>query len=153
MKSNYLGRRFQNAARSISSFSREMAEVRTAFDGKAARIHRKIQRWLSQSPYHKSRQHQSRWSSRFWEKLLSPALWYHMLCTFSGDNHVLVIHYTAPALGTSRALRSISFKDFGIKAEVKETMFSFEELLKQQVCSKKTTLMQKSLPPTLLLGS
>ena len=75
---------------------------------------------------------------------------HHMLCTFSGDNHVLVIHYTAPALGASRALRSFSFKDFGIKAEVKETMFSFEELLEQQVCIKETTLMQKSLPPTML---
>ena len=62
---------------------------------------------------------------------------HHMLCTFSGDNHVLVIHYTAPALGASRALRSCSFKDVGIKAEVKETMFSFEELLKQQVRIKK----------------
>ena len=75
---------------------------------------------------------------------------HHMLCTFSGDNHVLVIHYTAPALGASRALRSFSFKDFGIKAEVKETMFSFEELLEQQVCIKETTLMQKSLPSTML---
>ena len=65
---------------------------------------------------------------------------HHMLCTFSGDNHVLVIHYTAPASGASRALRSFSFKDFGIKAEVKETMFSFEELLEQQVCIKETTI-------------
>ena len=77
---------------------------------------------------------------------------HHMLCTFSGDNHVLVIHYTAPSLGASRGLRSISFKDVGIKVEVKETMFSFEELLKQQVCIKETTLMQKSLPPTMLLA-
>ena len=73
---------------------------------------------------------------------------HHMLCTFSGDNHVLVIHYTAPSLGASRGLRSISFKDIGIKAEVKETIFSFEELLKQQVCIKETTLIQKSLPAT-----
>ena len=79
---------------------------------------------------------------------LLPDYEHHMLCTFSGDNHVLVIHYTAPALGTSRALRSISFKDVGIKAEVKETMFSFEELLEQQVRIKETTLIQKSLPPT-----
>ena len=65
---------------------------------------------------------------------------HHMLCTFSGDNHVIVIHYSGPALGISRALRSISFKDVGIKAEVEEKMFSFEELVKQQVRLKSKTV-------------
>ena len=65
---------------------------------------------------------------------------HHMLCTFSGDNHVIVIHYSGPALGISRALRSISFKDVGIKAEVEEKMFSFEELVKQQVRLKSKTI-------------
>lgn len=65
---------------------------------------------------------------------------HHMLCTFSGDNHVIVIHYSGPALGLSRALTSISFKDVGIKVEIEEKMFSFEELVKQQVRLKRKTV-------------
>ena len=43
---------------------------------------------------------------------------HHMLCTsVSRDNQVVVIHYSGPALGISRAVRSISFKDVGVKAE------------------------------------
>ena len=66
---------------------------------------------------------------------------HHMLCTsVSGDNKVVVIHYSGPALGISRALRSISFKDVGVKGEVEEKMFSFDELVKQQVRIKSKTV-------------
>ena len=52
---------------------------------------------------------------------------HHMLCTsVRGDNKVVVIHYSGPALGISRALRSISF--------------SFEELVKQQARIKSKTV-------------
>ena len=66
---------------------------------------------------------------------------HHMLCTsVRGDNKVVVIHYSGPALGISRALRSISFKDVGVKAGVEEKTFSFEELVKQQVRIKSKTV-------------
>ena len=66
---------------------------------------------------------------------------HHMLCTsVSGDNQVVVIHYSGPALGISRAVRSISFKDVGVKAEVEAKTFSFEELVKQQVSIKSKTV-------------
>ena len=58
---------------------------------------------------------------------------HHMLCTFSGDNHVIVIHYSGPAWGISRASRCTSFKDVGVKGEIEEKMFSSEELVEQQV--------------------
>ncbi|CAH3022845.1 unnamed protein product [Porites evermanni] len=58
---------------------------------------------------------------------------HHMLCTFSGDNHVIVIHYSGPAWGISRASRCTSFKDVGVKGEIEEKMFSFEKLVEQQV--------------------
>ena len=66
---------------------------------------------------------------------------HHMLCTsVRGDNQVVVIHYSGPALGISRALTSISFKDVGVKVEVEEETFSFEELVKQQVRIKSKTV-------------
>ena len=66
---------------------------------------------------------------------------HHMLCTsVRGDNKVVVIHYSGPALGISRALRSISFKDVGVKGEVEEKMFSFDELVRQQVRIKSKTV-------------
>ena len=66
---------------------------------------------------------------------------HHMLCTsVRGDNKVVVIHYSGPALGISRALRSISFKDVGVKGEVEEKMFSFDELVRQQVRIKNKTV-------------
>ena len=58
---------------------------------------------------------------------------HHMLCTFSGDNHVIVIHYSGPAWGISKASRCTSFKDVGVKGEIEEKMFSSEELVEQQV--------------------
>ena len=49
---------------------------------------------------------------------------HHTLCTSArGDNKVVVIHHGGPALGSSRALRSISFKDAGVKAELEEKTF------------------------------
>ena len=49
---------------------------------------------------------------------------HHTLCTSArGDNKVVVIHHGGPALGRSRAVRSISFKDAGVKAEVEEKTF------------------------------
>ena len=66
---------------------------------------------------------------------------HHMLCTsVSRDNQVVVIHYSGPALGISRAVRSISFKDVGVKVEVEAKTFSFEELVKQQVSIKSKTV-------------
>ena len=54
---------------------------------------------------------------------------HHMLCTsVRGDNQVVVIHYSGPALGISRAVRSISFKDVGVKAEVEEKRFHSRNL-------------------------
>ena len=64
---------------------------------------------------------------------------HHMLCTFSGDNHVIVIHYSGPAWGISRASRCTSFKDVGVKGEIEEKMFSSEELVEQQVRIKDKT--------------
>ena len=64
---------------------------------------------------------------------------HHMLCTFSGDNHVIVIHYSGPAWGVSKASRCTTFKDVGVKGEIEEKMFSSEELVEQQVRIKDKT--------------
>ena len=65
---------------------------------------------------------------------------HHMLCTsVRGDNHVIVIHYSGPAWGISRASRCTSFKDVGVKGEIIEKRFSSEELVEQQVRIKEKT--------------
>ena len=65
---------------------------------------------------------------------------HHMLCTFSADNHVIVIHYSGPAWGISKTFSCISFKDVGVKGEVLEQMFSFEDLVKEKVSLPKSDM-------------
>lgn len=58
---------------------------------------------------------------------------HHMLCIFSADNHVIVIHYSGPAWGISKTFSCVSFKDVGVKGEIVEQMFSFKDLVKEKV--------------------
>lgn len=58
---------------------------------------------------------------------------HHMLCIYSSDNHVIVIHYTGTAWGISRGLDVALFKDIGVKGEIMEEMYSFEDLVTRKV--------------------